>query len=123
MIENVEGFTAKLDLQRLTKPNVLAQSEINTRGRRTVDNATTCIAYDIGHAGRCGCRIGLETCGVEVLLDGMRCISVRIAKDIRPATGDQGGNESETGRIEGGGCHCERYAASIGNNSRHLPAA
>ena len=60
LVENVENLTAKLQLPRLTKTEVLERREVYALRRRSLDRATTRITHDIRDSGSGG-RIDLET--------------------------------------------------------------
>ena len=88
MVQNIEGFRTKLQLHRLAQANVLTQGEIKPRGRGAIDSAPASVSDDVANAGGSDGRVGRETSGVEVLLDRVRRVGIRIAQDIRPAAGD-----------------------------------
>src|SRR5258708_15223848 len=101
VIENVERLGPQLQPHRLTDADVLAHRKVKTGGGRTINDASTSVADDVCDTGCGDGRVGLEARRVEVLLDRVRRVCIRIAKDVRQAAGNQSRNEAQTGGVKG----------------------
>jgi hypothetical protein len=123
VIENIERFCAQLQLHVFAEPDVLRQREVNTLRGRPISRAARRITHFRALIRGSGGLLQSEAGAVEPLVYRVWSIFVGIAKQARPATGDQRRNVSDPCGVIAGVGNVEWQAGKEADDAGNLPTA